>query len=219
MDVNILLKILQKHATVNTLGALVAGSLLLWLLFTFTRPDAEKAVSFAVQAPDQCKPGWHGLILQNPSIKVPDSSAVQCYAPATGANLGLINPSTPSGIDRVVQRATSAQLKWAQTSFSERRRVLRSLLTFVLENQESIVRAACLDSGKTRVDAVFGEVLVTVEKLKWTLDHGEAALRPERRPGNLLMFYKRNEVHYEPLGVVSACVSWKYEFPFGPRLD
>lgn len=83
---------------------------------------------------------------------------------------------------------------------------------FILDNQETIAKAACLDSGKTRVDAIFGEILVTVEKLKWTIDHGEKALRVSRRPTNLLMFYKRNEVRYEPLGVVAACVSWNYPF-------
>jgi len=81
---------------------------------------------------------------------------------------------------------------------------------FLLENQEDIITAACLDSGKTRVDASFGEILVTAEKLKWTIDHGEKALQPERRPTNFLMFYKRNEVIWQPLGVVAACVSWKY---------
>jgi acyl-CoA reductase-like NAD-dependent aldehyde dehydrogenase len=80
---------------------------------------------------------------------------------------------------------------------------------YTLENQDAIVSAACLDSGKTRIDAIFGEMLVTVEKLKWTIDHGENALRPEKRPTNLLMFYKSNEVRWEPLGVVAACVSWK----------
>ena len=72
--------------------------------------------------------------------------------------------------------------------------------------------ACCLDSGKTRLDAYFGEVLVTVEKLKWTIEHGEKALRPSKRPTNFLMFYKDNEVRYEPLGVVAACVSWNYPF-------
>lgn len=51
--------------------------------------------------------------------------------------------------------------------------------------------------------------MVTAEKLKWTIEHGEKALKAERRPTNFLMFYKKNEVRYEPLGVVSACVSWK----------
>ena len=34
-------------------------------------------------------------------------------------------------------------------------------------------------------------------------------LRPERRGTNWLMLFKKNEVRYEPLGVVAALVSWK----------
>jgi acyl-CoA reductase-like NAD-dependent aldehyde dehydrogenase len=82
----------------------------------------------------------------------------------------------------------------------------------VLDHQEEIVTACCLDSGKTKVDACFGEILVTVEKLQWTIRHGEKALKPSRRPTNLLMCYKQNTVMYEPLGVVAACVSWNYPF-------
>lgn len=62
------------------------------------------------------------------------------------------------------------------------------------------------------VDAQLGEILVTAEKLKWTMDHGERALKESRRPTNLLMSYKRNTVRYEPLGVVAALVSWNYPF-------
>jgi acyl-CoA reductase-like NAD-dependent aldehyde dehydrogenase len=63
--------------------------------------------------------------------------------------------------------------------------------------------------------------LVTVEKLKWTIDHGEKALRAEKRPTNLLMMYKTNEVRWEPLGVVAAIVSWNYPFHnlFGPIIS
>ncbi|MGI4797629.1 MAG: aldehyde dehydrogenase family protein [Janthinobacterium lividum] len=81
---------------------------------------------------------------------------------------------------------------------------------FLLNHQDDIAKAACLDSGKTRVDASFGEVLVTAEKLSWTIKYGEAALKTETRPSNLLMLYKHNEVRWEPLGVVAAAVSWKY---------
>lgn len=83
------------------------------------------------------------------------------------------------------------------------------MLKFILENQEVIARVACLDSGKTMVDAGLGEILVTVEKLRWTIKNGEESLKAERRATNLLMLYKWNEVTYEPLGVVAACVSWK----------
>ena len=86
------------------------------------------------------------------------------------------------------------------------------MLKHILEHQDEIVRACCLDSGKTQVDACFGEILVTAEKLQWTIKHGEKALRSSRRPTNLLMCYKKNTVRYEPLGVVAACVSWNYPF-------
>ncbi|KXX72887.1 Succinate-semialdehyde dehydrogenase [NADP(+)] [Madurella mycetomatis] len=151
-------------------------------------------------------------ILEEPAIKISGSTAIQCYAPATGQFLGIVNPSTPDTIDRAVEQAQAAQTKWATTSFRERRAVLRSLLQHVLDNQEEICRVACLDSGKTMVDAQFGEVLVTTAKLEWTIKHGEKALRPSRRPTNLLMMYKRNTVYYEPLGVVAALVSWNYPF-------
>ncbi|KAI9744043.1 MAG: Meiotic Sister-Chromatid recombination aldehyde dehydrogenase, partial [Candelina submexicana] len=152
---------------------------------------------------------WKSEVLDEPMLKTPGSSIVQCYCPASGQLLGIVNPATPDGIDRAIAKAKEAQTDWAKTGFAQRRRVLRTLLKFILDNQESIATAACLDSGKTRVDASFGEILVTAEKLKWTIDHGEKALATERRPTNFLMMYKVNEVRWEPLGVVAACVSWK----------
>ncbi|KAL1891746.1 Meiotic Sister-Chromatid recombination aldehyde dehydrogenase [Sporothrix stenoceras] len=150
--------------------------------------------------------------LSSPSIKVSGSSAIQCYAPATGQFLGLVNPSTPAAIDRAVASAKAAQTVWASTtSFRDRRRVLQSLLKHILDNQKDICRIACLDSGKLPLDAALGEVYVVAERIQWTLKHGEKALRPSSRPTNaLLMPHKRNAVVYEPLGVVAALVSWNY---------
>jgi len=135
------------------------------------------------------------------------------YCPADGRVLGDgIKPATVEDVDACVRAAKAAQREWAKTTFAERRKVLRTLLKYVLDHQDDIVTACCLDSGKTKVDASFGEILVTAEKLKWTIDHGEKALLPSRRPTNFLMMYKKNMVIYEPLGVVGACVSWNYPF-------
>ncbi|KAK4117472.1 ALDH-like protein [Canariomyces notabilis] len=171
--------------------------------------ENDKPIRYTVQAPKAPDPVE---ILEQPAIKISGSTAIQCYAPATGQFLGHVNPATPNAIDRAIEQARAAQATWATTSFRERRAVLRTLLQHVLDNQEQICRVACLDSGKTMVDAQLGEILVTAEKLEWTIKHGEKALRPSRRPTNLLMAYKRNTVHYEPLGVVAALVSWNYPF-------
>ena len=64
------------------------------------------------------------------------------------------------------------------------------------------------------IDAALGEVLTTCAKMDWLLRHGEKYLRPESRSSPFLMFYKKSEVHYEPLGVVAAIVSWNYRMGF-----
>ncbi|KAI8682948.1 hypothetical protein LRP88_05084 [Fusarium phalaenopsidis] len=209
----------EYNISQNTLSAIATGSAIVFtfLLIRITNAIAKASVSaatgrprrYTVPAPKIPEPRTY---VDAPSVKVSGSSAVQCYAPATGQFLGNVNAATPAAIDRAVASAAAAQKKWAETTFDQRRAVLRSMMQHVLDNAEEIVKIACLDSGKTMVDAQLGEILVTVEKIQWTLAHGEKALRPSRRPTNFLMMYKRNTVHYEPLGVVAALVSWNYPF-------
>ncbi|KAG6010966.1 hypothetical protein E4U43_008520, partial [Claviceps pusilla] len=150
--------------------------------------------------------------VEDANVKVEGNDNIHCYAPATGQFLGFVDASSLSGIDRSIAAAAAAQKSWDKTSFRERRAVLRSLMQYILDHAREICRVAALDSGKTLIDAQLGEVLVTVEKIQWTLRHGEKALRPSRRPTNLLLSYKRNTVCYEPMGVVAALVSWNYPF-------
>jgi len=99
-----------------------------------------------------------------------------------------------------------------QTSFSKRKLLMRTILRYVVENQEIIARVAVRESGKTLVDAAFGEILVTCEKLKWLVDEGERWLRKETRTTGTLMMTKSVSVSYEPFGVIGAIVPWNYPF-------
>lgn len=198
----------EKLMFTLALGATVFVAFLLYGTIRFIEwYNAEPVLQYSIaelKAPEEKK------ILQNPSIKASGTSDIQCYAPATGQFLGYVTPSTSEDIDRVIEKAHVAQKKWARTTFTQRRQVLRSMMAYIMDHQEEICKVACLDSGKTMIDAALGEILVTVEKLSWTLKHGEKALSPSRRPTNLLMMYKKNTVQYEPLGVVAALVSWNY---------
>ncbi|KAL7266837.1 Meiotic Sister-Chromatid recombination aldehyde dehydrogenase [Rhizina undulata] len=181
------------------------------------------AVDYSVPVPEQCAQDWDAKVLEKPSIKSSDDlRMIQCYCPANGKLLGTVAPADKADIDAAIDRAAAAQKEWARTSFDERKQVLRSLLKYIIENQDTIATAACLDSGKTKIDAALGEILVTVEKIKWMLREGEKALKPEKRNVSWpLMLYKKAEVRYEPLGVVCACVSWNYPFHnlIGPVLS
>lgn len=170
----------------------------------------EKPVRYSVAVPQPPKVKTY---LERPTIGEPGAEMIQCYAPGTGQLLGQVKPSTREAIDGAVAAAKAAQTAWATTTFGQRRQVLRTLLQHVLDHQAEICRVACVDSGKLAVDAALGEVMVVAERLRWTIRHGEAALRPSRRPTHeLLMAHKRNVVVYEPLGVVAALVSWNYPF-------
>ncbi|KOS19831.1 putative aldehyde dehydrogenase-like protein [Escovopsis weberi] len=197
------------------------GTVLALVAFTYILSSARARALAAVRArpkpyyiPEPAWPAAHTTI-ESATIGSPSGrpgAPIQCYNPATGEVLGSVPSHSKEGIDRAVAAAAEAQRAWASTSFDERRAVLRSMLQFVLEHAHDICRVAAADSGKTMADASLGEILVTAEKLQWTIAHGERALRPSRRPTSLLMAYKRNTVRYEPMGVVAALVSWNYPF-------
>ncbi|KAB8264018.1 Aldehyde/histidinol dehydrogenase [Aspergillus pseudonomiae] len=211
---------LRDQAPLVGVALVSLGAIYLGYLYLLGRNEA--AVAFNVPIPPEVRANWKGKkwedaqgeekkVLEGQLRGSWNDKVILSYCPADGRILGNgIKPATTEDVDRAIQAAKKAQIEWAATSFAERRKVLRTLLKYVLEHQEELVTACCLDSGKTKVDASFGEILVTAEKLKWTIDHGEKALTPESRPTNFLMMYKKNMVTYEPLGVVSACVSWNY---------
>ena len=137
-------------------------------------------------------------------------SLIRCWDPTTMEDLGTAKVDTPADVEDAVRRARRAQHEWRRSSFAQRRRLLRTLLRFIVENTQTVARVACRDSGKTKVDAVFGEIAVTCEKLRWTIAHGERWLRPEYRDSGLMNLHKTSRVEWTPVGVVGAIVPWNY---------
>lgn len=114
----------------------------------------------------------------------------------------------------MVGKARLAQSEWRDSSFAQRRYLLRSIQSFVLENMETICTVACRDSGKTVIDAMarhsvvfsfnslkvtkglpkVGELTVTLEKLRWTVACGEEYLLPEYRTSGLMNLHKTSRL-------------------------
>lgn len=183
-------------------------------LHWFARKDSDwNGRRFHLAIPEQAQPHWKGKRIDAMSINdANDATLIRCLCPATGQLLDTVNADSAREIDCRIAKAKVAQLTWARSSFRDRRRVLRTILRYIIDNQLDICRVACRDTGKTLLDASLGEVMVTLEKIKWILKHGEDSLKPSKRPGstNPLLFFKAGEVRYQPLGVVCAMVSWNY---------
>lgn len=137
------------------------------------------------------------------------STDIPCVSPTTGESLGVVRAASPADVMACVARARVAQKSWSQSTFAERRAVLGHILEHVLHHADELCTVISTDAGKTRENAMLGEIWPVCEKLRHTIQKGEAALRPERMSAGL-MLHKRAVIEYVPLGVIGVIAPWNY---------
>ena len=136
---------------------------------------------------------------------------IQCHEPATRSPLGVVPIDPPEAVKDAIDRARRAQHSWRETTFADRRRVLKALLEMVIDESDAICEMVVKDAGKTRENALIGEIWTVCEKLRWTIASGEKHLRPERVSSGL-MVHKKARLEFRPLGVIGAIIPWNYPF-------
>jgi len=134
---------------------------------------------------------------------------IQCFEPATRKKLGEVAVVSPAAVRERVARAKKAQVEWARTSFAQRKAVLGHILDHVLDHADELVEMIVRDAGKTRENAMLGEIWPVCEKIRATVNNGESYLVPETRSSGLFV-HKRAEVHWIPLGVIGIVSPWNY---------
>ncbi|KIY43606.1 Aldedh-domain-containing protein [Fistulina hepatica ATCC 64428] len=194
----------------------------IYLVFDRWQKINNSPIHFRYNIPVEADPTWKSLPIENASIEShltspeiaphiqSDRPFITCFDPATGLHIATLLADNRDDILRKIGLAVEAQKTWKRTTFTQRRRVVRSLKKWLVDNQDICARVACRDTGKTLLDASLGEILTTCQKMEWLMKYGESYLQPERRHGNLIMAHKVSEVHYQPLGVVAGIVSWNY---------
>jgi acyl-CoA reductase-like NAD-dependent aldehyde dehydrogenase len=143
------------------------------------------------------------------SAPAPSPSTIPCRDPATGEPLGEVPVVSPEEVHAVVGRARAAQERWGAASFAARRRVLERILHHVVAHTDELVELIVRDAGKTRENALLGEIWPVCEKLRHTIATGERDLRPEAVSPGLLM-HKRALIEYRPLGVIGIICPWNF---------
>ena len=141
-----------------------------------------------------------------------ETKIVHLWDPSTMDYLGSRPAMDAVEVNKIVASARVAQQEWKKSSFDKRRLLMRTMCRFFTENQETCARVAVRESGKTLLDALIGEILVTCEKLTWLANSGEQYLQREYRDTGRMMVMKRVYVDWTPLGVIGAIVPWNYPF-------
>ena len=178
------------QATIASL-CIVAVSVLCWLL----RQRKSKPRSIDWSCPPEASPAWHGTALSN--FETP-TGRVLAYDPSTAYDLGSFPSLSSAEVESAIQKAHQASLSFNESAMETRLLILDTLLRFVLENMTAIAQICARDTGKTSttpcelrvqelmsnttvIDAGLGEVLTTLEKLRWTIANGPKALKDEAR--------------------------------------
>jgi acyl-CoA reductase-like NAD-dependent aldehyde dehydrogenase/uncharacterized protein (DUF2141 family) len=109
---------------------------------------------------------------------------------------------TPLPSIQILARAAAAQPAWAALSVSRRCTILGDIRREIARHCESIVETIGREASKPSLDALSGDVLVTLEQLRHYEAHAARILRP-RRVGKASFFFRgvRFETHFEPHGV------------------
>ena len=139
----------------------------------------------------------------------PSPTTIPCTDPATLQSLGEVPVMSPDEVRARVQRAKRAQKSWGATTFDERRRVLGRLIDYLLDHTDELCDIIARDAGKTRENALLGEIWPVCEKLRHTIATGERDLRPEHVSSGLLV-HKVATIEYQPLGVIGVICPWNF---------
>ncbi len=74
---------------------------------------------------------------------------ITSFDPATSLHLGTFVADSEEEILHKQRLALDAWVNWRETAFSERRRVIRSLKKWLVDNQDICARVSARDTGKT----------------------------------------------------------------------
>jgi succinate-semialdehyde dehydrogenase/glutarate-semialdehyde dehydrogenase len=147
-------------------------------------------------------------------LNAPGASVV---IPSTDASTGRVAaeiPATPvSAIPQMMERARRAQAEWAALSIHARCAALRRLRDAIYAHRDEITRTISLETGKPRVEAVFAELLLSLDTVDFISRAAPEWLKPEPVPHhNIAVKAKRGWLQYEPHGVIAIISPWNYPF-------
>src|SRR3954470_501601 len=134
------------------------------------------------------------------------------HNPATGAEVGRVRTTAPEVVGEIVDRARAAQAQWSATPWNARKRILAAWWKSLDRKADVWADLIRDEIGKPRIEALSGDVISTLDAVRWTVRHGGQALKSRRMAAGwqrfLLMPAGRLEWH--PVGVVGIIGTWNY---------
>lgn len=110
-------------------------------------PDISESIGLEPSEADddgiESKPGTGSISL----VDKKKPGRLQCFDPSTLQLLGDVPAMSAADVNELCAKAKQAQKSWSQTTYAERRVVLRTIQKYVVNHIEEICRVCTRDSG------------------------------------------------------------------------
>jgi succinate-semialdehyde dehydrogenase/glutarate-semialdehyde dehydrogenase len=142
---------------------------------------------------------------------LPALSIVQSTNPATGEIVARFDCTPAGALPGILRRARDVQAGWAASSLSSRCDLLRKLGRVLHARRDELAQLVTRETGKPIVEALFADVLISLEVAKYYAHDAPYALQEERVPHqNFAVKAKSGHLAHQPLGVIAVISPWNY---------
>jgi succinate-semialdehyde dehydrogenase/glutarate-semialdehyde dehydrogenase len=133
--------------------------------------------------------------------------------PATNEEIGRVPATAAAQVEAAVEKSRAAFLKWRETSFKERARVVMKAREVILAEMEEIARLISDESGKPVAEAFSMEIAPVLDLMQFFSKNASKILKPEKiNIGLYAALGRYSKIVYQPLGVVGIIPAWNYPF-------
>ena len=133
--------------------------------------------------------------------------------PATGRRLAALKKHDLAYVKEAVRKAREAQKAWAETPLRERQARARAMGRAVVARVDQIAEIVSRCTGKTRMDALSGDVFSGAFMPSYYARISPSVLKPRKLGrSNILFFNKVSRLTRVPYGVIGIITPWNYPF-------
>lgn len=137
---------------------------------------------------------------------------IQVESPVTLEKLGQVAIMGEEDVAFLVKHAREAYEKWKDIALSERAKFMGRAINGFIDEKERIVDTICLETGKTRTEALY-ELFGALDILTYYRKRAKEFLKNEKRsPHGPMRLLKKAYVRYFPRGIIGVISPWNYPF-------
>jgi acyl-CoA reductase-like NAD-dependent aldehyde dehydrogenase len=144
-------------------------------------------------------------------LPVAPKVAIQSIDPATGVVFASVTPVAVVELPDAVARSRRAQALWAAQSVAARCSAIRRFGDALYARRFDLATAVTHETGKPQVEALFSDVLISLETAKYYARFAPRLLAEEHVPHhNVAVIAKSGRLRFEPFGVIAVIAPWNY---------